>query len=62
MSEHLYKNAEGPEDTFKVYQTDKGWFWSFCCVWRDAGPFASKEEAIAAGENELDENGKNYFE
>ncbi len=61
MSEHPYKDAASPDDTFEVYQTDEGWFWRFCIVWRDAGPFATKELAIHAGENCLDENGESYF-
>lgn len=63
VSEHLYADAnnDDPEDTFEVYENDKGWFWSFSPVWRDAGPFRTADEAIIAGQNFLDEEGKPYI-
>ena len=62
VSEHLYHDAEEPDETFEVYYNEKGWFWSFSPIYRDAGPFKTEQEAINAGTNFVDETGKPYIE
>ena len=62
VSEHRYTTEEDDQATFEVYYNEEGWFWSFSPVWRDAGPFKTEQEAINAGIDFIDENGKPYIQ